>query len=182
MLFPVHFGGSQLSGLGDAASTIAAAIQTQEGYYPGTIAYTNNNPGNLICANQTGGIGCNKGFEVFPDYATGDQALLAQIQNYANRGLTINQMMAIYAPATDANGNPIPGNNPTLYAQNIANVLGVDPNTPLTTALASSPGSTGTIADTLDASVDGSDTSGDVDWGTIALVGLGAVAVMYALG
>src|SRR5580704_680011 len=98
MMFPLQFGHARLSGLGDAAAVIASAIQTQEGYYPGTIAYTNNNPGNLICANQSGSTGCNKGFAVFPDYQTGDQALLNQIQNYANRGLTIQQMMAIYAP------------------------------------------------------------------------------------
>lgn len=193
MMFPVHFGGAQLSGLGDAASVIAAAIQKQEGYYPGTIAYTDNNPGNLTGCKQAGSSGCDvrviKGttykFTEFPDYDTGQQALFAQVQNYANQGLTIQQMMEKYAPTYDNNGNPT-GNNPTLYAQNIANSLGVDPNTPLTAALASSPGDVGTIPVALDMSGDGANGSGSsgdtsIDWGTIGLVGLGAIVFMYAL-
>lgn len=195
MMFPVHFGGSRLSGLGDAASVIAAAIQKQEGYYPGTIAYTDNNPGNLTGCKQAGASGCDirtigktqYKFTQFPDYDTGQQALLSQVQNYANQGLTIQDMMNKYAPALDNNGNPT-GNNPTLYAQNIANALGVDPNTPLTAALASSPGDVGTVPGTLMADT-GADASGDasngvatVDWGTIGLVGLGAVVFMYVLG
>jgi hypothetical protein len=125
-------------GLGQAsgAATIAATIQQMEGYYPGTPAYTNNNPGNLMYVGQAGATKSpTSSFAVFPDYDSGYQALLSQIQNYANRGLTIQQMMNIYAPATDNNGNPIPGNNPTLYATTIANALGMSPGDSVSTAI-----------------------------------------------
>jgi hypothetical protein len=124
------------------ASTIASTIQQVEGYYPGTLAYKNNNPGNLIFVGQAGATPGAGGFAAFPSYDAGYQALLNQIQNYANRGLTIQQMMNIYAPATDNNGNPT-GNNPTLYANQIASALGVSTDTTVAAALGG-----GTTADT----------------------------------
>ena len=140
-----------LMGLGQAsgAATIAATIQQMEGYYPGTPAYTNNNPGNLMYVGQAGATKRpTSSFAVFPDYDSGYQALLSQIQNYANRGLTIQQMMNIYAPATDNNGNPIPGNNPTLYATTIANALGMSPGDSVSTAI----GAGGALATSLSTS------------------------------
>lgn len=129
-------------GLGDSGvSTIAATIQQIEGYKPGSISYINNNPGNLIFVGQPGAsqgtpmAGTPYYFASFPSYDAGYAALQSQIQNYANQGLTINQMMAKYAPATDANGNPT-GNNPTAYANSIASSLGVSPDTTVSAALA----------------------------------------------
>lgn len=129
---PVLLTRGGLSGLGavqvldpSTTSTIAAAIQNQEGYYPGSLAYQNNNPGNLMYAGQAGATQGAGGFAVFPDYQTGLDALDNQIQLYAGRGLTISGMMSIYAPAGSGN------NNPTLYASNVAAALGVNPNTPL---------------------------------------------------
>jgi hypothetical protein len=119
-----------------AADTIAQTIQKVEGYYPGTLAYTNNNPGNLIYVGQTGATPGAGGFASFPSYDAGYQALLNQIQNYANRGLTIQQMMNLYAPAGQGT------NNPTAYANTIASSLGVSVDTPLSDALAGSPGAT----------------------------------------
>ena len=136
-------------GLGDSAATIASTIQKVEGYYPGTLAYRNNNPGNLIYVGQPGATPGAGGFAAFPSYDAGYQALLNQIQNYANRGLTIQQMMDIYAPASQ------PGNNPTLYANQIASALGVSTDTTVADALA------GTSADSS-----ASDTSG-VDLGSM---------------
>lgn len=108
-------------GFGDYTN-VALAVQKQEGYYPGSIAYTNNNPGNLMYAGQAGAIGKDaNGFAVFPDYATGFQALLNQISLDANRGMTISQFTASYAPAS------VPGNNPGVYATNIANATGLSP-------------------------------------------------------
>lgn len=104
--------------------TIASTIQQVEGYYPGTLAYTNNNPGNLVYVGQAGATPGAGGFAKFPSYDAGLQALDDQIQLYAARGMTISQMMNTYAPASA-------GNNPTAYAQTIANSLGVDPNTSL---------------------------------------------------
>lgn len=37
-----------------AVASLASAIQTQEGYYPGSLAYQNNTPGNLVYAGQAG--------------------------------------------------------------------------------------------------------------------------------
>lgn len=122
-------------GLGQTSSaiqTIAAAIQTQEGYYPGSIAYTNNNPGNLIYAGQPGATKGANGFAVFDSYQDGLNALYSQIQSYANRGMTIQDMMNVYAPAS------VPGNNPTLYASNIANSLGTTPDASLSDVIAGS--------------------------------------------
>lgn len=122
-------------GLGQTSSglaTIAATIQQVEGYYPGSLAYQNNNPGNLIYVGQAGATPGAGGFAAFPSYDAGYQALLNQIQNYANRGLTIDQMMAIYAPAGQGS------NNPSSYAQTIANNLGVSTDTPVSAAISGS--------------------------------------------
>jgi hypothetical protein len=123
----------RISGLGapsilddTTVNTIAQAIQQQEGYYPGSLAYTNNNPGNLIYAGQSGAVPGSGGFAKFPDYTTGYQALLNQIQLYASRGMTIQDMMNVYAPAGQGS------NDPTVYAMAIANAVGASPSTPLT--------------------------------------------------
>jgi hypothetical protein len=100
----------------------------------------NNNPGNLMYAGQAGATPGPGGFAVFDSYSSGYQALLNQLNLYANgtcaacAGVpqTISGTFQIYAPAGSG------GNNPTLYAQNVANSLGVDPNTPLSSVLAGS--------------------------------------------
>ena len=134
-----------LIGLGTTSSpnaaTIAQTIQQVEGYYPGSVAYTNNNPGNLIFVGQAGATPGAGGFAAFPSYDAGYQALLNQIQNYANRGLTIDQMMNLYAPAGQGN------NNPTAYANTIASALGVSTDTTVADALAGA-GSTAATTDT----------------------------------
>lgn len=125
--------GRGLSGLGavtqvldpTTTATIAGVIQQQEGWYPGSVAYRNNNPGNLIYAGQAGATRGADGFAVFDSYDSGLAALNNQLQLYAGRGLSISDMMNVYAPATQA------GNNPTLYASRIASALGVDPSTRL---------------------------------------------------
>jgi hypothetical protein len=129
----------RISGLGLAAGlgvaqildqgtveTIAAAIQQQEGYYPGSLAYRNNNPGNLIYAGQYGAVPGEGGFAKFPTYQDGLQALYNQIQLYASRGLTIQGMMDKYAPAGQGS------NDPVAYAYNVAAAVGSTPGTLLT--------------------------------------------------
>lgn len=132
--------GRGLSGLGavtqvldpSTTATIAGVIQTQEGWYPGSVAYRNNNPGNLIYAGQAGATRGADGFAVFDSYDAGLAALNNQLQLYAGRGMTIQDMMNVYAPATQA------GNNPTLYASRIASALGVSPDTSLLSLSSSS--------------------------------------------
>jgi hypothetical protein len=143
--------------------TIASTIQTQEGYYPGSLAYTNNNPGNLIYAGQAGATPGAGGFAAFPSYAAGQAALDNQIQIYATNGLTINQMMALYAPAGQGS------NNPSAYAQTIADALGVSPDTTLTDIPA------------LMASDSGDSSSDDSDSGE-EIVALGMTGSELAIG
>jgi hypothetical protein len=119
--------------LGDLTS-MANSIQTIEGFYPGSIAYKNNNPGNLVYAGQAGATAGSGGFAVFDTYADGYQALLNQLQLDATRGLTISQEMAKWAPAGQGT------NNPVAYANQVAANEGVSPDTPLTAVFASAPG------------------------------------------
>lgn len=119
----------------------AQTIQKVEGYYApgenpaypdGTLAWRNNNPGNLIYtdyyARHFGAVPGAGKYSRFADYATGYAALKHQIQLDAARGLTIAQMMEKYAPSSD-------GNNPSSYAATIANALGVSVNTPVQWAI-----------------------------------------------
>jgi hypothetical protein len=164
-----------LVGIGDL-STVANTIQQVEGYYPGTIAYANNNPGNLRCcsagvpcANQSssGATGCDSNnFAVFPSYDDGYSALENQITLDASRGLSIADFTSKYAPAQDSN-------DPASYAATIASATGLSVSDPLSAAL-----TTGTDTD--------DDTGGGIsDLGlslpsfeyNSSLVVLGAIAV-----
>ena len=140
----------RISGLGapsildsTTVNTIAQTIQQQEGYYPGSLAYTNNNPGNLVYAGQSGATQGAGGFAKFPDYSTGYPALLNQIQLYASRGMTIQDMMNVYAPAGQGS------NNPTVYAATIANAVGASPDTALTDLGSLSPVDPGSFVASL---------------------------------
>lgn len=140
-----------------ASSTIAATIQQVEGYIPpnaqypnGSLAYQNNNPGNLRYVGQAGATQGVGGFAAFPTYDDGLAALQNQIQIYAGEGLTIQQMMNIYAPASD-------GNNPSSYANTIASALGVPVDTPLQSLTASQSDS---LALNLPTDADSVDTTG----------------------
>lgn len=118
-----------LSGLGDFTA-VADAIQTQEGYYPGSLSYNLNNPGNLIYAGQPGATPTTVNgttWAQFSSYAAGFQALLNQIALDASRGLTISQFTAKYAPASD-------GNDPAAYANNLAAAVGLSPSSLLSSA------------------------------------------------
>jgi hypothetical protein len=114
-------------GFGQLA-TVAQAIETQEGFYPGSVAYVNNNPGNLMAAGQPGCTPTSAGFCSFSSFADGWNALLNQISLDASRGETISQFISKYAPASA-------GNDPTTYAQNVANAVGLAPTDLLSTAI-----------------------------------------------
>lgn len=119
----------------------AAAIQQMEGWFPGSVAYRNNNPGNLRAGK--GQIGTSNGYAVFPDYQTGLDALKNQIQLNISKGLTTQEFFAGksgvypgYAPAADSN-------QPNVYANFVAGKLGIDPNVPLTQVVGNMPVSGG---------------------------------------
>jgi hypothetical protein len=124
-------------GIGDA-NAVASAIITQEGTCPSPSNCSNNNPGNLVYAGQPGATPGPNGFAVFDSYADGYNALLNQLNLYANgtcgmcagQPQTISGTFSIYAPAGQGS------NNPTVYAQNVAAALGVSPDTSLASVLA----------------------------------------------
>jgi hypothetical protein len=124
-----------------ASNPISAAIQTQEGYYPGSLSYQNNNPGNLVASSWTQSqpgytgqncVAASNGqqmcFAVFDTLQDGENAMDALEQSYANQGDTIQQMMAAWAGQANA----------AQYAQLVASAAGVSPSTPVASVLSSS--------------------------------------------
>lgn len=129
-----------------AVSAIASAIQTQEGYSPGTLAYTNNNPGNLRFVGQPGATQGAGGFAQFSSYSAGLAALNNQITLDAVRGSdaagrpinTMSDLISSWAPASD-------GNNTAAYIASVSAATGYDPNAPLSSL--GSPADSGGLLD-----------------------------------
>lgn len=74
----------------------------------GTLAWRNNNPGNIKCdkgnfAKRHGSIGCDGRFAIFPNRQTGEKAqeTLLKGKNYQNS--SIDQAIKTYAPRKDNN-------------------------------------------------------------------------------
>ena len=113
-------------GIPGALDTIAATIQQVEGYYTSTLAYVNNNPGNLVYtpyyAQNFSAVQGSGGYSKFPDYSTGYAALQNQIILDAAKGMSISDLTYSWL------GSGTGGNAPA-YATSIANALGVDPST-----------------------------------------------------
>ena len=124
-----------------AVNAIAQAIQTQEGFYPGSLAYQNNNPGNLVYAGQPGASPGAGGFASFSNYNAGYAALLNQINLDATRGTDVNgnptatvgQLIASWAPASD------PSNNTPAYIASVAAQTGYSSSDDLLSLGSSSP-------------------------------------------
>lgn len=151
--------------------SVANTIQTIEGYYPGSLAYRNNNPGNLVFANQPGATQ-NGAFASFSSYDQGYQALQRQIQLDANRGLTIQQFINKYAPASD-------GNDPTSYAAQIAAAEGLSVNDPLSMAISgSSSASSDSAIQAMDTGSGITNLLSSVDSSTYMYIALGMLGVV----
>lgn len=135
-------------GLGQADALISAII-TQEGTCPSPSNCSNNNPGNLVYAGQPGASGVPGQIATFDTYQDGYNALVSQLGLYASGNCaacagqpqTLSSMFQIYAPAS------VPGNNPTIYASNVAGALGVPTSTPVSSILATPSGSPASTAD-----------------------------------
>ena len=107
---------------------LARAIQTFEGFYPGSTSYRNNNPGNMRYSTYCQSLGATgmtlSHFAIFPNLTVGFNALCQFIKDAANdklimgKNLTLQQFMDKYAPVTD-------GNDPHKYANFIAKSIGV---------------------------------------------------------
>jgi hypothetical protein len=90
----------------------------------GTLAWRNNNPGNIRpgqFAQNHGAIGSGGGFAIFPDEATGSNALLALLQTPMYQSLTITNAIFKYAPPTD-------NNNTQAYVNFIRQATGLNVN------------------------------------------------------
>lgn len=92
----------------------------------GSLAWRNNNPGNLVYNANTaalGAIGQNNGFAVFPDVSTGSAALAGILNTQTYQSLSVNAAIARYAPAFE--------NNTSSYQAFVTNTLGVSGTTTL---------------------------------------------------
>lgn len=106
----------------------AKAIEEYEGFYIGSRAYRNKNPGNLKYTSYTVFLGAiakdNDNFCVFSDYAAGFKALCRLIEDAGNNRLKaykdcdIRKFFNAYAPVLDKN-------EPDEYAGFVAKKLGV---------------------------------------------------------
>ena len=88
-----------------------------------TLAFRNNNPGNLRFAGQPGATQGEGGFARFNTPEAGYAALQAQISLDSSRGLTLGSFINKYAPPSE--------NNTSQYIQQATSALGVSASTPL---------------------------------------------------
>ena len=132
---------------------LAQAIAQMEGFnVAGSVAQRNNNPGNLTASPYaTGNVG---GYSVFPDAQTGWDALYYQLNLYSGRGLTLQQMVGLYAPA--GNTTMTQGNNPNAYLNFLTGQLGVGPDTSISALYEDS-----TTGPTVSTDVSQGDNSGE---------------------
>jgi hypothetical protein len=103
---------------------------TQQTNTGGTVAWRNNNPGNMIAG--AGGItpvGYNNGFAVFASYQDGYNAMIANLQSANYQSLTIAGAISRWAPAAS-------GNDPVGYANSISQQTGLSSNTPMSSLTA----------------------------------------------
>ncbi len=97
------------------------AIQSFEGYYPGSRSFVNRNPGNIRFIGQKSAIGQDhSGFCIFPTYEIGFQALKdLVIAAYSGKSkvyspdMTLIAFFSKYAPTSD-------NNDPNAYANFVA--------------------------------------------------------------
>jgi hypothetical protein len=131
--------------------TLASAIAQMEGYNVlGSVAQRNNNPGNLRASPYATGTD-SKGYAIFPDAATGQEALMYQLSLYSGRGMDLQQMINVYAPASD-------NNNPSNYLNFITGQLGVGPSTSLSALYDTT--NTAVSSDVSQSNTDASSTAG----------------------
>ena len=109
---------------------LAQLIAKQEGFgVPGAIPTTHNNPGDLRHSPHSSHAGEDpNAIGEIDTVADGWADLERQLQLYAQRGMTLEQMVAEYAPPED-------GNATSVYLHNVCAGLGLPPSTPVAIAL-----------------------------------------------
>lgn len=106
---------------------VAQAIQSHEGWAPGSVSFRNNNPGNLKYAGQPGATGADaNGFAVFPTYDAGFQALKNQLSLDASRNpdWTLTQFFTKYLGGNPYNPQVTNQGDPFAYASDVASKIG----------------------------------------------------------
>lgn len=106
-------------------------LTTAQGSQPRSVR--NNNPGNLIFNKYTQSLGATgkdkDGFAIFPDSQVGQQASIANLQNYGTKGInTVSAITNRWSPPNAPGNTKKSTDNYTAY---VAAKLGVDPNQPL---------------------------------------------------
>lgn len=156
-----------LSGMGD---TLAQSIAQFEGFnISGSVAQRNNNPGNLRASPYATGKD-SRGYAIFPDSQTGWSALDYQLGLYSQRGLTLQEMVNIYAPASD-------NNSPSSYLSFLESKLGVGPSAPVSSLYgnAVAPADGGDGADPSEG-----DSGGGLSTGAIVAIAAAAAVALWA--
>lgn len=110
-------------------NSIAIAVATAEGFYvAGSIPAQNNNPGDLKLDITGKGIGTDShGFVMYATAQDGWEALKKQISLMFNGSGIYSPTMTIQEIAT----HYAPGSQAFTWATNVANALGVTPDTTL---------------------------------------------------
>jgi hypothetical protein len=169
----VDMEGYKISKIEEAKNMIEAwalAIKKHEGYFPGSAAYRNNNPGNFRCSSlvmgEFGATSCVNNLAVFPTYEKGFSAL-KQFLIYACTGelrsykptMTLLDFYKVYAPSAD-------NNNPLNYATAVATDLGVSVGTKIADLYIS-----GTVdADDVPVEIENQLAYGDIRFGNTKLL------------
>lgn len=103
---------------------LADAITRQEGFFPGSVSYQANNPGNIMDLayyKQTGKFRV----QTYATLEEGRAALEKLIDNYIAAGHTLTSFFAKYAPSGHGD------NNVNTYVNNVASWLSIPTDVPL---------------------------------------------------
>jgi hypothetical protein len=118
---PPGWGGGGGAG-GGVSDSILDAIQRQEGWHPGSISYTQNNPGNIkwgAFAQSMGATGPGRGgHAIFPSYEAGRAALKRLIET-KGAGQSLSQISRWYAEGPQGGAH---------WAAGVSRFAGVDPS------------------------------------------------------
>jgi hypothetical protein len=98
---------------------------SQDVYSGGSASWRNNNPGNMHAgAGGINSIGHNGPNAIFPDYQTGFDAMVANLQRPTYQALTVGVAIATWAPRAG-------GNDPVTYARNVETWTGLPLDMPM---------------------------------------------------
>lgn len=111
---------------------LADAIAQMEGYYPGSRAWRNNNPGNLRDFKNDSGRWIiwpdlehdSAGFPKFESAADGWEAMYKDLRIKINRGWNLEQLISVWAPPSE--------NDTASYVRFVSGRLGIPSDVPLT--------------------------------------------------